>query len=246
MESKPQSNVMRDIEALVGQVSEQAEIVLKADNITSEAHGEVGLSEQVAERLNSIARGAIETIVENEKAAYAAVARLASWMREGTMVRVLGAGRARLAAAIPANRLAHGGAHVFVQDTMIPMPHSVRGGGILAASASGSTSSVLEAMTAARRAAPNIEIVGIADRGAEEFASLCHIFIGIHAPVRPPLSALADISEYILSEVLDALVVAAGQECGYDDRAWRLGHENLGATGPYDSRALAPDFYFTS
>jgi hypothetical protein len=129
---------------------------------------------------------------------------------------------------------------------MIPMPHSVRGGGIIAASASGSTEAVLSAMRTARSQAPNIEIVGIASHGAAEFAELCHTFIGISCPVRPRLSALADIEEYVISEVLDALVVAAGEVCGFDERAWRLGHENLGATGPYDSRKLALDLYFTS
>src|SRR5687768_8816675 len=59
------------------------------------------------------------------------------WMNNGRIVRVVGAGRARLAASIPANRLAHGGARVFVQDDIIPMPHTVVSGGIVAASASG-------------------------------------------------------------------------------------------------------------
>jgi hypothetical protein len=72
------------------------------------------------------------------------------------------------------------------------------------------------------------------------------VFIGVICPVRPRLSALADIEEYVISEVLDSLVVAAGETCGYDERAWRLGHENLGATGPYDARKLALDLYFTS
>ena len=49
-----------------------------------------------------------------------------------------------------------------------------------------------------------------------------------------PLRALADVGEYVISEVLDALVVAAGRLGGFDDRMWRLGHENVGQTGPWD------------
>jgi D-arabinose 5-phosphate isomerase GutQ len=201
---------------------------------------------RIIERTYAISSAVEETIRGSRTEVAAAVDRFAWWMRDGTTVRVLGAGRARLAAAIPANRLAHGGAHVFLQDSMIPMPHSVRGGGIIAASASGSTAAVLDVMRSARTQAPNIEIVGIAAHSAEQFASLCHLFIGIRIPSRPHLSALADLEEYVISEVLDALVVAAGQQCGYDERAWRLGHENLGATGPYDARKLARDLYFTS
>ena len=246
MSSMPKGDIGQEIKSLVELITSEADVVLREENVGSSGRQAESLVGQVTERVESIAQGAIETVAKNDEAARTAVARLAGWMREGATVRVLGAGRARLAAAIPANRLAHGGAHVFVQDTMIPMPHSVRGGGIIAASASGFTPSVLEAMKSARLLAPNIEIIGIADRTAADFARLCHIFIGIQAPARPRLSALADISELIISEVLDALVVAAGQECGYDDRAWRLGHENIGASGPYDARTLAPDFHFTS
>jgi D-arabinose 5-phosphate isomerase GutQ len=170
------------------------------------------------------------------------------WMREETIVRVLGAGRARLAAAIPANRLAHGGARVFVQDAIMPMPHTVKGGGVLAASASGKTLSVLQMMQVVREEAPHIVIVGIAKSDAQDFRDLCHYFIGIEqdAAHDNPLAALADIGEYVISEVLDAIVVAAGKLGGFDDRKWRLGHENIGPTGPYDARVERVDLLFNA
>ena len=48
-----------------------------------------------------------------------------------------------------------------------------------------------------------------------------------------PLSALADTEEYVISEILDGLVVMAGKKNGYNDDAWRRGHEDIGPTGPY-------------
>jgi len=234
------------IRLLADTVRREAEQLLHDESLKLDDSAEPDLQDQIQERTQAIAASVSNTIQQYHSEAVATVARFARWMRDGTTVRVLGAGRARLAAAIPANRLAHGGAHVFLQDDIIPMPHSVRGGGIIAASASGSTAAVLTAMRSARLQAPNIEIVGIASRRATEFAELCHVFIGVICPVRPRLSALADIEEYVISEVLDSLVVAAGETCGYDERAWRLGHENLGATGPYDARKLALDLYFTS
>ncbi len=83
---------------------------------------------------------------------------------------------------------------------------------------------------------PHIQIIGLAHHGAREFTALCDVFVGIHAPKAEypnPLSALADTEEYIISELLDGLVVRAGQEIGFDDEAWRRGHEDIGPTGPY-------------
>jgi DNA-binding MurR/RpiR family transcriptional regulator len=158
-------------------------------------------------------------------------------MVQGKIIRVIGAGRARLAAAIPANRLAHGGAQVYVQDDIVPMPHTIRGGGIIAASASGRTESVLAVLRSTRQYSRDVEVLGIAASSATEFASLCDIFIGI-VPSPPhlnnPLHVLADAEEYIISGLLDGLVVSAGKLGGFDDAYWRLGHEDLGATGPYN------------
>jgi len=170
----------------------------------------------------------LETIVEF----------LLHWMQNETIVRILDAGRSRLAAAIPANRLAHGGARVFIQDDIIPMPHTVKGGGIIAASASGKTRAVLDVLKFVKGKAPHIVVIGIADHTAQEFEQYCSYFIGIHE-VRDnsdPLRVLADFGEYVISELLDALVVAAGRQGGFDERKWRLGYENIDSTGPYDYR----------
>ena len=200
----------------------------------------------IAQRTEVISASVCNTIRESSDEAWKVVQLLLKWMEQGTIVRVLGAGRARLAASVPANRLAHGGARVYVQDDIIPMPHAVKGGGVIAASASGRTKTLLDILTAIKQNAPRIKIVGIADHDAEEFKKQCHHFIGIHqAPLSNPLSALADVSEYVISEVLDSLVVAAGKLGGFDDRRWRLGHENIGATGPYDADSEPPDLSFT-
>jgi hypothetical protein len=120
----------------------------------------------------------------------------------------------------------------------MPMPHTICGGAVLAASASGRTLSLLDDLRAIRALAPHITIVGIASADADQFKGLCDHYVGIveDSRIQNPLRALADIKEYILSEVLDALVVAAGRLGGFDDRRWRLGHENIGATGPYDAQ----------
>jgi D-arabinose 5-phosphate isomerase GutQ len=158
-------------------------------------------------------------------------------MVDGTIVRVLGAGRARLAAAIPAQRLAHGGARVHVQDEIVPMPHMMRGGGIIAASAMGKTEYVLDVMRQAKAKTRDIKIVGIASADAGEFKLLCDVFIGIEPEPEGtfnPLRALADSEESVIVELLDGLVVAAGKLGGFDDGFWRLGHENIAGTGYYD------------
>jgi D-arabinose 5-phosphate isomerase GutQ len=204
---------------------------------TEKAHTIINL---LQERLQLIHDLVVKTALSHENEIQQAINQLARWMEEGAIVRVLGAGRARLAAAIPANRLAHGGARVYLQDDVVPMPHSLHGGGIIAASASGKTPSVLSALHQARDKNKEIAIIGVAAKDASEFAALCSIFIGIPAKDKDPsggLRALADIEEYAISELLDALVVAAGISIGYTDASWRLGHEDLGlATGPYDFR----------
>ncbi len=199
---------------------------------------ELELHRQIERRLDLIHFQIKATVAANQFAIEAAVEQFSRWMDERAIVRVLGAGRARLAAAIPANRLAHGGARVYLDGAMVPMPHSLHGGGIIAASASGQTPSVLSAVSQAKDRNKDIQIVGIAARNADRLAEMCNVFIGI-SPVsqadRESLSALADIEEYSISELLDALVVAAGKRLGYTDATWRLGHEDLGpATGPYD------------
>lgn len=160
------------------------------------------------------------------------------WMNEGTVVHIVGAGRTRLAVTIPAHRLAHGGANVYVQDDITPMPHNIKCGGIIAASASGVTPTVLSTLRSVQeqRQEREIKIVGIARFDASEFRSLCDIFIGIApqpAQQPNPLRALTDSEEHVICGILDAAVAAAGRLGGFDDSRWRLGHEDLGATGPY-------------
>jgi hypothetical protein len=85
------------------------------------------------------------------------------------------------------------------------------------------------------RGRDEIVVVGISNENANEFRSLCtkDHFLGL----RPEkfvtgilLRGLVDLEEYAMSELLDALVVAAGIRIG---KNFRLGHEDLGPTGPH-------------
>ena len=157
-------------------------------------------------------------------------------MKNGDAVRILGAGRALVAASLPGNRLAHAGANVSVMGGVIPMPNSQRGGGIIASSASGKTVAVLEAMRIAKKHNRTITVLGLAKTGAQEFSDICDVFIGIQSPllqIENPLTALADQEELIITELLDAMIVMAGQDIGFDDESWKRGHEDIGPTGPY-------------
>jgi len=194
---------------------------------------EVSLTGRLALRTHAIAYGVAQTCARNEAAILAARDHIAQWMETGASVRILGAGRALLAGAMPGNRLAHAGAQVSFMGGMVPMPNSRHGGGVIACSASGHTKAVLEAMEIAKD--KKIFTIGIAAAEAEAFRGLCDIFIGIHAEGKTanPLSAMADTGEYIIAELLDGLVVAAGQLIGLDEDGWRSGHEDIGPTGPY-------------
>lgn len=193
---------------------------------------------QIKQRIEFIEASIIQTATNSKDEVEKAILLLRDWMLQGSIVRIIGAGRARLAGSIPANRLAHGGAHVYIQDDIIPMPHSIKGGGIIAVSGSGKTQSVLDVLKSVREKSGNIKIIGIANKDAEEFQSYCDIFIGIEEDIGlpNPLRALADTGEYVISELFDAMVVAAGKLAGFDDTTWRLGHEDIGATGPYGMR----------
>jgi len=206
--------------------------VLKAD-----------LGQLVKERLHAIQAIVAETFTSYSDELRNTVDLLADCMLERRIVRVVGAGRALLAASLPANRLAHGGALVFVLGDRTPFPNSKLGGLVLAASASGTTDSVIQVLKQANEANERLKlesgkcltVVGIANSGAATFKSLCTpgCFIGI-AP-KPhveglTLRALGDIEEYAISEILDAIVVAAGLKLGV---VFRSGHEDLGPTGPW-------------
>lgn len=157
-------------------------------------------------------------------------------MKNEEIVRVIGAGRALIAATIPVNRLAHGGARVSIVGSLVPLPNTYFGGAILAASASGKTPFVLQFLATARMKNPKIVHVGIADKNARKFRKLCDYFIGIDISLAKEMSdlfALADLGEYVISEILDALIVAAGDRLGYTEEDWMRFHEDLGPTGPY-------------
>lgn len=187
-------------------------------------------------RMHSIAHAVAHTCLRNQTPLEEASDLIALWMESHSIVRILGAGRALLAASMPANRMAHGGAQVSFMGGMVPLPNSERGGGVIACSASGKTRPVLEAMDIAKANNPQIRIIGLASHDADDFRQLCNVFIGIHASKSEypnPLSALADTEEYVISEIFDGLVVMAGRKINIDEEGWRRGHEDIGPTGPY-------------
>ncbi|HEX9459668.1 MAG TPA: hypothetical protein VGA84_11015 [Thermoanaerobaculia bacterium] len=235
--------MMNYIQQLSARIRSDLSDVLGDVNVAQLEAGEteemLDIGGAIRRRSESIHQQVVGTVNLHSTEITQAVDVFLRWMTEGSIVRVVGAGRARLAASIPANRLAHGGARVYIQDDIVPMPHTIKGGGIIAASASGTTKSVLDVLRSAREETRDVQIVGIAKTGAADFRSLCDIFIGIAAEplgARNPLRALADSEEYVISLLLDAIVVAAGRKGGFVDTLWRLGHENLGPTGPYDTR----------
>lgn len=190
----------------------------------------------IAARVHSIAHSVQHTLLRNRGAVGNAVMMVANWIKEDATVRILGAGRALLAGGMPGNRLAHAGPKVSFMGGMVPLPNSIAGGGIVACSASGETGVILDAMATAKKLNPAIEILGLAYHKAIDFSRLCDVFIGLHLPKTEypnPLSALADTEEYMISEILDGIVVMAGKVVGFDDQAWRRGHEDIGPTGPY-------------
>jgi tetratricopeptide (TPR) repeat protein/D-arabinose 5-phosphate isomerase GutQ len=195
----------------------------------------------IAQRIDFFAKSALTTTEKSLNEINKATDMLRSWMVNGTIVRLIGGGRAKIAGAIPANRLAHGGARVYIVDDLIPMPHSYKQGGIIAVSASGRNPVVIENLKRIRENKTGIFVIGIANHEASEFRKLCDIFIGVRLIEQTTtLQALADTEEYVISMLLDTMVVAAGKSAGFDDTTWRLGHENLGPSGPYDVHMLHP------
>ncbi len=194
-------------------------------------------------RVWAISHAIRETIARHDQDILRGIAQLERWIRNREVVRVIGAGRALHAASIPANRLVHTGAAVYVINDVVPLPNSNKDGGIIASSASGQTKAVLEMMEDAKKKNPRIMILGIADAGADTFASLCDIFVGVEddsGPYDNPLHALADTGEYVISELLDAMIVAAGKRLGLTDEDFRANHEDIGPTGPYQPLSRNP------
>jgi D-arabinose 5-phosphate isomerase GutQ len=241
--AKDISELLKAIEALNGRLDSIKVRPAQIRRPDMEAKELDWLQTEIRQRIEAIGASVKNTASGSKEQIEQAVRHFRDWMLNGTVVRIIGAGRARLAASIPANRLAHGGARVYIQDDIIPMPHSIKGGAFVAVSASGETQSVLEVLrTIQNKGRQDITIIGIANRKAIKFRELCPIFIGIDedTTLPNPLHALADTGEYVISELLDAMVVAAGKLAGFDDTTWRLGHEDIGATGPYDALDLAP------
>jgi len=187
-------------------------------------------------RVWAISHAIRETIARHDQDILLGIAQLERWILNHEVVRVIGAGRALHAASIPANRLVHTGADVYVINDVVPLPNSNKDGGIIASSASGQTKAVLEMMEDAKAKNPRIVVLGIADADAATFAGLCDIFVGVEddsGPYDNPLHALADTGEYVISELLDAMIVAAGKRLGLTDEDFRSNHEDIGPTGPY-------------
>lgn len=196
-------------------------------------------------RINAISETSAATLTEYASNISNVVSVFSSWMRREAVVHVIGAGRALLAASLAANRLAHGGARVYILGDKAPPPSSQFGGGVIAASASGETPVVLEIMDFVQKLnresrRPQIKVVGLSNPEAHQvgtfprFPDLCTLglFLGIRPTEGVKLRGLADLEEQAINQVLDALVVAAGLEIGVN---FRLGHEDLvgGATGPH-------------
>jgi D-arabinose 5-phosphate isomerase GutQ len=231
------SRIISDLEDLLPRIENTKILSYQATPAPKYIDSLDAIHEEIQQRISSISASVIKTSSGSKEEIRKAIFLFRDWMLNGTIVRIIGAGRARLAGTIPANRLAHGGARVYIQDDIIPMPHSIKGGGIIAVSASGETPSVLNVLESVKKKSrQDIMIVGIAKKGARPFRDYCDIFIGIDKDTEHsnPLQALADTGEYVISELLDAMVVAAGKLAGFDDTTWRLGHEDIGATGPYD------------
>jgi D-arabinose 5-phosphate isomerase GutQ len=212
---------------------------IRADDDVSSGRGEAAEILHRMEQRSEYIRSVIDsTLDRNAAAVYQAVLLVETWVQKHAEIRIVGYGRARLAVAIPGNRISHAGGNVSTLGDITPLASTSRGGGLLAASSSGATPHVLEVLTTCRRRAPHIAILGLAVAGASHFESLCDVFIGISAPTagrQPSLLFFNDAVEYAISEVMDAIVAAALDRAGVTEHDLRRGHEDLGGTGPYTS-----------
>jgi D-arabinose 5-phosphate isomerase GutQ len=200
--AKDIENVLSELEDLLTIMDDVTVCPYQAHTPIQDAQNLDRIHSEIKQRIEFIGDSITKTLLGSKEGVENAILLFRDWMVHGTIVRVIGAGRARLAGSIPANRLAHGGARVYIQDEIIPMPHSIKGGGIIAVSASGKTPAVISVLESVRKKYEgNIKIVGIADKDAIEFQDYCDIFIGIDQDIEltNPLQALADTGEYIIS-----------------------------------------------
>lgn len=193
--------------------------------------------QKIEGRNHRIYRALSRTIQNAELPILNAIDEISNWIEKGEIVRVIAAGRSRIGSAMPANRLAHAGANVYILGDLVPLPNTCLGGNIIAASASGKTLDVLDIMRKAKQLNSEIRIIGIASQSAQEFRALTDIFIPIadDAPdlQKLPLVGLGDTSEHIICQVLDAIILAASYKAGLTDIELRRQHEDLGPTGPW-------------
>jgi len=180
-----------------------------------------------------------------------AIDLLVESLRNGFSVRFLGAGRARLVAAVPANRLCHAGANVSIISDTIPMPNTRLGGFVFAVSASGTSIDVINAMEKARKRRDagaeeggriikpiTIPIVGISaltgkdkyQKLCDRFQAACDVFIHIQVDTaeKSDFNHLGDNEEHVIMELLDFMVACAINITG---RKNEILHEDLGPTG---------------
>lgn len=176
-----------------------------------------------AETTNRLTAQAVEGAPE---AAQEATVLLGRWMDRRSVVRVIGAGRGLLAASMAAHRLSAGGARVHAIGDILPMPHSLRGGGIVAVITEGQAEAIARLLIKVRKKNRDIKILGIGYDSSNQFTEVCDIFIPIPIDRQGPRSdeTVIDVQEYVVAEILDALVLFAGRELGYTDNRWKLGY----------------------
>lgn len=217
------ARIRADLGAIVGDLQPTRALAPQAPETTQTVLGQI-------EQRNAEIRAQVDaSLAGNAQEADQAAAMLLRWMLHGKIVRVLGVGRAALAAFIPANRLAHGGAQAYLRDSVLPIPHTIRGGGIIAISASRGTRRWLATLRLVRQFARDVEILGLGPESAHEFRSLCDIFIGL-APEKDGgygRGTPADSTLSALSQLLDALVVSAASLGDLDNPRWRLEYFSL-------------------
>lgn len=206
----------------------------------SESRDENSIAEMIAARTLSIDCNVAFTCLRNRKALESTVDLITKWMRNHEIVRVLGAGRALLAASMPVYRMAQAGVQISYLGGILPMPNTQRAGNVLAVSGSGQTTAVKDSMVTAKENNPDIHILGIARYDAEDFANHCDTFVGLYTPAVGEypriLSLQGDYEEVIISLLLDAAVVLAADKLGLTNADWYNIHEDIGPRGPWDQK----------
>ncbi|NQT92423.1 MAG: hypothetical protein HQ559_06660 [Lentisphaerae bacterium] len=95
---------LKDIDSLE-EVCQQ--LLKKLKPLNPPLEEEHALCEDIRQREQLQTKSVLLTLEKSLKEVYQAVHVLSRWMVDNAIVRFIGAGRAKLAGAIPANRLAH-------------------------------------------------------------------------------------------------------------------------------------------